>query len=288
MDENPNNKSNQGPHYHQLPKTFANINNWIFMIIFTVIGFGVIGFAMYDYSKSQSIKNFIYLLLLACIFFVITVVVFIANRRLGQKSRDNLSANLGNKFSSGTSVTLEKSFDSANITDGEKILDWVGPATRYGKGAGFINILDKETDLSPENTLLFTDHQIIAIMVGPDDINKVKNQNGFIKNIASSVVDISTETHQEKNIQNVILYLKQWPEIMGNLLSLPLNQLLESHFNFGVPNDLIESVFVKNGILNPGFVFKLKDGRELSYAVQNKDKMDEAATFLGAKFNVTK
>ena len=35
-------------------------------------------------------------------------------------------------------------------------------------------------------------------------------------------------------------------------------------------------------------VDKLKDGRELSYAVQNKDKMDEAATFLGAKFNVTK
>lgn len=288
MEEKPNNTPNQDSQYHQLPKTFAKMNNWILMIIFVAIGFGVVGFALYDYSKSQSIKNTIYLLLFACIFFVIAVIIFIANRRLGQKSHDNLSANLGNKFSSGTSVTLEKPFDCANIANGEKVLDWVGPAIRYGKGAGYIDILDKETDLSPENTLLFTDHQIIAIMVGPDDINKVKNQNGFIKDIASSVVDISIETHQEKNIQNVFLYLKQWPEIMGNLLSLPLDQLLESHFNFGVPNDLIESVYVRTGMLNPGFVFKLKDGTELPYAVQNKDRMDEVATFLGIKFNVTK
>lgn len=287
MDENQNKISAQDIINKKPAKRFAVFSNKITMIIFILFGLAVVVLALYDFLKSKNTNNLVVLFIFSCVFFVFAALVYISNRRMLQKSPDSTSANLTNQYSTDTSVTFVTPFDTANISENEKVLNWVGPVYRQNLMLVDTQLLGKEKDKAPENTLLFTDNQIIAIMIGPQDIEMMKTNNGPIKNLTSDLVNFNPEDYYSKDIQNQLLYYKQWSKIMENILSLPLNQILSGHLNFGVPNSLIESVKLKNRIVNPGFVFNLKDGNKMSYTTFDKSRINEVADFLSSKFKVT-
>ena len=73
---------------------------------------------------------------------------------------------------------------------------------------------------------------------------------------------------------------------MAPLLQMPLSSIVQTHFNYAIPYNKVQSVEVKTGLINPGFVFHLTDGSKVHYSGQHKEQMGEIESYLQQKVRV--
>jgi hypothetical protein len=190
-----------------------------------------------------------------------------------------------NEFQTSTATEYSAPLASANAsTNDEKIVNWLGPIIRADKGSISHSILAKEVLKQAENTLLFTPTQIIAIMLTPEDTKNI--QQGAVGSAASAFINYSSDTAGDKNQEFRVLYSRRWDQLIENVKSQPLENVIQTHLNYGIPYSSIKSVKLKKTLVNPGFVFELTDGNKLRFGVYRKDKIKEITEFLRQRTDV--
>jgi hypothetical protein len=183
------------------------------------------------------------------------------------------------QFQTSTATEYSVPRQSNHTTaENEVIINWIGPVIRADKGAIGHSILAKEVLKQAENTLLFTPTQIIAIMLTPADTQNI--QQGALGSAASSYINYSSDTAADKNQEFRVLHSRRWDQLVANVQNQPLQNVLQSHLNYGIPYASIKSFKLKNSLINPGFVFELVDGSKLRFGVYRKDKIKEITTLL--------
>jgi hypothetical protein len=172
----------------------------------------------------------------------------------------------------------------AVLSPTESISAWFGPvsiqrtfhAQTAGLGAQMVN------------TLLFTQDQVIALLLGFDDLHSVVD-DGPIKTAANEAVKMAPsfytrqgwqEGPSAKSTQFGALNAKHWVEMVDGLRAAPLEDALKTHPNFALPYDAIQSVTVERHFVNPGLTFHLMDGTRIRFVTFNRDRLSEIADFL--------
>jgi hypothetical protein len=184
-----------------------------------------------------------------------------------------------NQFQTSTATNYKVPLDKAVLSPGESIGNWLGPVNRQGAAGASFQVLSAETDNQAENTLLFTATQVIGLMASPDDLPS-SAQTGTLSGLANAAVKYSEETGVEKAVQFAALNAKHWSDIVAKLSEQPLDTILQSHLNFGLPYNKIQTIEVKKSFVNSGLIFHLSDGSSLSYSTLQKERLPEVASYL--------
>jgi hypothetical protein len=155
----------------------------------------------------------------------------------------------------------------------------VNNAGMSGSRRYFTKVIDKDG----ANTLLFTNSQIIGIMLGPDDLQHLHGSSS-LKAAANQTIK-GWQGYREvgiaKGVQFASLNANHWGEMADALCAQPLEAVLGNHLNFGLPYDRIRSVEVKSRFINPGLVFHLTNGSHLRFgSFGKKDRLPHAADCL--------
>lgn len=192
-----------------------------------------------------------------------------------------------NQFQTSTATTYAAPKDlavnpAAAPSINENIEKWLGPIERVDKGSISYTVLSKEVDKQAENTLLFTPSQVIVIMLAPADLANVSQ--GVLGNAASAFINYSDGSGGDKGQEFRLLHSKHWDKLMAPLLQAPLSSILQTHFNYSIPYNSIQSAEIKHhSLLYPSLIFHLNDGKKLGYSVWQKDKVDDIAVYLQQK-----
>jgi len=191
-----------------------------------------------------------------------------------------------------TKYVLPPNLESAVIDQNESVGSWLGPVnipsiptgrtTRFGFKFGH-----KEVDTNAINTLLFTNDQVIGVMLGPDDLSNLRG-SGRMSATANMMVEHYWEGGIEKGVQFEALNANHWGEMVDALTSQPLEEALKGHLNFGLAYERIQSVELKSRFINPGLNFHLADGSLLAYRTFKKDKLSEIGNYLKQQFVTVK
>jgi hypothetical protein len=247
-------------------------------LFFTFIGV-LIGVLVYSYHHNHNWKAAsIVLGFVGGLGMLSTVGSAISYRRLTAAERAPVTFT---QFQTGlaTNYRVPLKLNGATVGPDESIESWFGPVSTQGK-AGISTIwLAKENDNQSINTLLFTRVQVIGLMLGPDDLRHLQG-SGPVKTFANSVVRLDTRGGITKGMQFGALNANHWDQMVDALSAQPLEAALANHLSFGLPYGQIQSVEVKNHIVNPGFTFHLKDGRRLRYSSFKRDKLPELTRYL--------
>ncbi len=263
-----------------IPKTFSKyreIKGMIFGLCLLVFG---IGFAVYVHGRTHSTKDLLVILGgfggVGLIVLLISVISYLQLR----KSADNNPQ--FNQFQASTAVNYvtPKGIEAAKVYNDEKILDWFGPVNRSDFKGQSYGILDKEVDKQTANTLLFTNRQIIALMLGPEDAAALGPSNNAAEGITNMALDYAPEAATQKGFQFEALNAGRWITMVQPLLSQPIGTTLSNHLNIGIPYENIDHIEVKKSLINPGLKIFLKDNSKLSYATFKKDRLDEISNLI--------
>lgn len=160
----------------------------------------------------------------------------------------------------------------------ETIGSWLGPVSRSGMAGVSYGVVSKEVDNQAENTLLFTNQQVIGLMVTPQDLADLQQSSG--REILNQITNYAPDTAFDKGMDFAFVNLRHWQDIVAKLQSQPLQAVLQSHFNFNIPYSDISSVQVHNSVIDKGLTFHLKDGKKLAYTTLKKDQLPVAVDFL--------
>ena len=184
-------------------------------------------------------------------------------------------------FQTATATTYAVPFDlkSAVVDPGEGIANWFGPVTNASLTSGSYQVISREVDTQAVNTLLFTSNQVIGLMLGPDDVKRLRG-SGPVKSVANEVLKYAGEGGFTKGVQFEALNANHWDEMVQSLSAQPLEEALSNHLTYGLPYGKIQSVVIKDHLINPGFTIHLTDGKHLRYATFRKDRLPEVANYL--------
>lgn len=230
----------------------------------------------YIYSKDNHQAGILVGLISFIFGLVLTISSWISYRQLrSSELRPKTQVQFQTSTATEYSIPNEK-FQSA--TSGETITNWIGPVIRADKGAVSHSILSKEVLKQAENTLLFTPTQIIAIMLTPADTQNI--QKGALGNAASAYINYSSDTAADKNQEFRVLHSRKWEQLVDNIKSQPLQNVIQNHISYSIPYNNIQSFKIKNSLINPGYIFNLSDGSDLRFGLYRKDKMNEITDFL--------
>ncbi len=186
------------------------------------------------------------------------------------------------QFKTSTAVEYRTAFDKAILAADERVYEWLGPITRHGKGSYSYEFLAKEVNKIPENTLLFTQHQVIAVMCVPeDDLGQDQSQfQDTMHDIAQNLANYSSDDSGDKNIQFSSINSGRWEQIVRGLGRQSLDAALASHIHYGIPYSNIASFEVREKFFNAGIWFTLTNGDVLKFATLNKTRTPHVAQFL--------
>lgn len=262
-----------------LAKTFGKYNSikgMIFSVIFFVV---VVTLAIIIYHKTHSSRALVYLIgLFGGGAVVLFIVSYIGYRQLKHSSDNNSQFN---QFQTSTAVTYSqpKGFAPAEVLADEKILNWFGPVMRTGHGASSYIVINKEVDKQTENTLLFTNRQIIGLMLGPEDTSSVQTPSK-VGGLLNQAINLAPETAIQKTTQFEALNTSKWPQMVQSLTAQPFATILAKHLNVGIPYGDIDHIEFKTGLINPGLHIFLKNGNKLNYSTFKSGRIAEVQTTL--------
>lgn len=181
--------------------------------------------------------------------------------------------------STATEYRVPLHLQAAVIAPGEVIGNWYGPVNTRGiHGVGF-QYLSSEIDVQAINTLLFTNVQVIGLMLGPDDMQNLLG-SGRLKQTANRLVEYAPESGLDKGMQFQVLNERHWVDMVNALARQPLDAELAHYLNFGLPYERIEHVQIKARFVNPGLTFHLRDGSRLGYGSFKEERLSNIAAFL--------
>lgn len=258
-----------------VPKKLSVIGSYILASIFMAVGLFML---MIGFLIKDSVLMLAWTLSFGFLFIGGVIMLVIGARRVNKAIR--IKANY-NQFQSGTIVDFKQQFSKVNILDNEKSLGWIGPVSR-NKAVWFPLWLGKEKVPYPENTIIFTNKQLIGITIGDEDMVNLP-ESGELKKITSSLINISPGDYFTKSLQVTALHNKDWSKIMQNVFAMPLYELVSSHYSFGLTYDLISHVEINSGFTNSPLKVILKNNDVLKYTVMNDEeisKMREMVTQL--------
>jgi hypothetical protein len=174
----------------------------------------------------------------------------------------NVSAGVS-QFANADQWNVKQSLPPATVSAGETLVDWMGPMSMWGWG--FMSSASitgsKETDHNPFNTLLVTNAQLIGVLLTPDDLTGV--ELGNVRRGVTDLVNQTSEPTYDKSTQFALVNRSRWDHIVAAATSQGLQPLLADHVSFGLPYTDVESFTVSNSWVNPGLVFRLRDGRKM-------------------------
>lgn len=207
------------------------------------------------------------------------LISVISYRQLRKSADNNLQFN---QFQVSTAVNYvtPNGTTVAQVDTSEKILDWFGPVIRTDMGAVSYQMLDKEVDKQTANTLLLTNKQIIALMLGPEDATALGPSNNAAEGLVSSAINFAPESATQKGIQFESLNADRWITMIQPLLQQPIQNILSKHLNIGIPYENIDHIEIKKSFVNPGIRIHLKDSSKISYSTLKKDRIDEFSNVL--------
>jgi hypothetical protein len=188
-----------------------------------------------------------------------------------------------------TTYVLPPNMEPAAPSHDEQVGTWLGPVNipripaGYTVNRGWGRRGRAETDTNAINTLLFTNLQVIGVMLGPDDLQNL-SEMGPLKSAANMFVGKQFEGGIEKGVQFGALNANHWKDMVDALTAQPLVTALRNHLNFGLPYERIKTVELKSRFINPGLTFHLGDGTDLGYRTFRKDKLAEIGAFLTQQF----
>jgi hypothetical protein len=146
-----------------------------------------------------------------------------------------------------------------------------------GFGRSAVTGLGKETDRNPFNTLLVTTSQLIGVLLTPEDLSPI--DSGRVRGAITTMVNYSTEATFSKNLQFEAVNRSRWDQIVASATSQGLQACLAGHLNFGLAYTDVQSFSVSHAWVNPGLVFKLRDGRKMKCCGAGK-QIDQVAASL--------
>ena len=206
-----------------------------------------------------------------------SVLSIISFRQLRRSEKENTGKN---QFQTGTAVTYQTDAPEAVVNADETVIGWLGPVSRSDKLVVDKQWLMNEQNYAAANTLVFTNKQIIAIMLGPQDAPS-DIAGGLLNQAASAAIAYSDEGSLDKDVQFTSLYAHKWEQIMSTLLSAPLSEVGKRHLTYAIPYASIASCEIKRTFINPGIVFHMNDGTARSFTTLRKDLLDQAQVALG-------
>jgi hypothetical protein len=191
----------------------------------------------------------------------------------------NVSADVS-QFANADQWNVKSALPAASAAASETVVDWMGPMMMAGWGFHTSASItqSKETDHNPFNTLLLTTSQLIGILLTPEDLAGV--EVGDVRKGITGLIDQWTEPTFQKNTQFEMVNRSRWDEIVTSATSPGLQPLLAHHVNFGLPYTAVESFSVSKHLINPGLVFRLRDGRKMKCAALRKEQIDHVAQSL--------
>lgn len=182
---------------------------------------------------------------------------------------------------------LPLDLQGAVLGDSESVASWLGPvnigqAPANMSGNSFL-FTTREVDKDAINTLLFTDRQIIGLMLGPADRQYLAG-SGPLTTAGNEVIERwqwNREGAIAKGVQFAPLNSKHWGDMVDALAAQSLASVLGSHLNFGLPYDRVQRVEVRSRFINPGVRIYLTDGSNLRFLTFGKrDRLPQAASYL--------
>lgn len=189
------------------------------------------------------------------------------------------------QYRSSTAVSFESPAPTAAIADSEVMRAWLGPVfdnTHVITGSTF---LSEEHIRSTANTLLFTDTQIVAVLLGPKDVPAQSVGGAWSQLGLSEIVNAPASTGDEMS-QFATLYANHWQALVDFALRPGMHLLAQDHLTYAIPYSQIVSVKMRRGRLNPGLTISLGDGRELKYASWGIDPLEPVQRVLGTHVRI--
>jgi hypothetical protein len=247
------------------PLRHAIIANIAFLIIFIIIGLFTLVSGIVTIKQTGFSNNVLLLFSLTTVMFILCLIFCIV---LSQAFKSRHSNYKFDYIKSSQLVTFSTPYPAAIISNEEKVLNFIGPIQRYGlKWSATGQFLNHLYTKSAENTLLFTDKQIIAILVGPSDINKISNETSSTQKNLSFLVNFGGN-YFDKNSQINALFASKWPLIVNRIIEMPLTNIMQDHLNFGIPYSLINQI----EIIDKGLIkINLKNGDVVNYFTFNNE-----------------
>lgn len=256
-------------------------------IVFIALGI-VIGIAIYGHStqinghhvRGHQLKTALIVggALAGAGLLLSVVPSLVAYRRLKRSAATPPPSYTHFQTGNATSYQLPLQLKGAVVAFGESVGCWFGPVMNPGMSGSYTS-LGKEVDREAVNTLLFTGSQIIGLMLGPDDLHHLRN-TGALRSVANEALKYNSSSGYHKGVQFEVVNANHWMEMVEALTTEPLDTALAGHLNFGLPYDSIQSIEVKDHIVNPGISIHLKDGRHIRYSTFKKDRLAEITTYL--------
>ena len=202
---------------------------------------------------------------------------FVSVRQL--RRQGNVPAGFS-QFANADQWNVKATLPRATASTGEKVVDWMGPMFMLGRGFSnrAMTLGSKETDRNPFNTLLLTNAQLIGILLSPEDLSRV--EDAPVRGAITTVVNQSTEATVKKNLQFDGINWSRWDQIVAAATSEGLQAVLADHLNFGLPYTEVQSFSVSHSFINPGLVFKLRDGRKMKCCAMASKQIDHVAASL--------
>lgn len=178
-------------------------------------------------------------------------------------------------------TTTAQPYARTQLQAGEGIQNWLGPVKRYDMGGASTVVLGHEEHRGAENTLLITQHQLIAIALTQADFDSVQ-QAGFGATL--SQVSTAASKASGQHIQVELLNYKLWPQLIEGFVKANPSAVLENHYQWGIPHATIRLIEVKDTFVNAGVQIHLTDGTILKYSTFLKDQISpfaDAASRIG-------
>ena len=259
-----------------LGKLFNQINAWVTLAVGSVIAVGALVTALVAWHSHAT-----GLLLVAGFFLVFGLVTslggLVSVRQL--RRQGNVPAGVS-QFANADQWNVKLVLPTATAAAGETVVDWMGPMFMLGRGmyTGARIVVSKETDRNPFNTLLVTTSQLIGIMLAPDDLSEPAF--GSVRAGMTTLINQSTKPTFTKNVQFDGVNQARWDQIVASAMSQGLQAALADHLTFGLPYAELQSFSVTKRWVNPGLVFKLRDGRKMKCVAMASKQIDHVAQAL--------
>ncbi len=249
--------------------------------IVKVWGFAAIGiiFSIFLYSAKHDLTiSLIFAGFILGIAIIGTILSLVSLQQLRRSEKQQPGLQM-NQFQTGTAVTYQTDAPTATVEADESVIGWLGPVSRADKLIVDKQWLMNEHNYAAANTLVFTNKQIIAVMLGPQDVPS-DLAGGLLNQVASTAIAYSDEGSLDKDVQFTSLYAHKWEQIMTNLSHTPLAEISQNHITYGISYTSISSFEVKRTFINPGIVFHMSDGTVRSFTTMRKDLLDGIQTLL--------
>lgn len=230
------------------------IYNIVILIIFWIFA------SNFDQIPPKNVGVTIFEVAFVLILIGTNIQVWLSASNKIRTSREMSTSKLS-QYVTDTQVTYKTNYSVGRAIGNEQVVTWIGPVVQNGQWS-YIGPTLKETNRQAINTLIFTDRQIVGIMLATADVKGFKD--GY-SDIFNSLNSASASQDQYLFMMN---YHKYWPVIVAELLKSPLEEILQTHINMGIQYSDIQSINITKNFLQARIIkIILKSGHELSFSV---------------------